>query len=73
MTTTIEPLMTIDDVVGLLGGVSARSVYRHARSGKIPGAVWIGSAVRLRPAIIRAWLEGADFEPGKVLPMKRRA
>lgn len=64
MTTTtvaapILPMLTPDEV-GKLLGVSVRQVQRLARAQKLPGAVYLGSALRFRVTEIRGFIEGKD-------------
>ena len=53
----IEPLLTAEQVAGLLG-LSVDSVYGYARKGRLP-RVRLDRAVRFRPADVRAFIERA--------------
>ena len=38
--------------------VSAPTMYRLVQRGEVPGAVRVGTAIRLREDVFRAWLLG---------------
>ena len=50
-----EPLLTADDVAGLLG-VKRSTVYELTRSGRLP-AVKVGRAIRFLRPDLEAWLD----------------
>jgi excisionase family DNA binding protein len=47
--------LTVADVAKILN-MSPRTIYHHVASGRIPGAVKIGSAVRFDPTELAGWL-----------------
>jgi excisionase family DNA binding protein len=47
--------LTVAEVAKLLN-MSPRTIYHHVASGRIPGAVKIGSAVRFDPTELAGWL-----------------
>jgi excisionase family DNA binding protein len=52
----METLLDVKKVSQLLG-CSARSVFRLADSGRMPGRVKVGSLVRWRESDLRQWLD----------------
>lgn len=60
-TTTIEPLLTLEQVATLLG-VRPRRVYELVWHRGLP-AVRIGRRLRFRPEDLRAWLERCRIGP----------
>ncbi len=55
--TTIEPLLTIDDLARLLG-VPVPTIYAWRYRGEGPRGYKVGRHVRYRLAEVNAWLEG---------------
>jgi excisionase family DNA binding protein len=47
--------LTVPEVAKILS-ISPRTIYHYVASGRIPGAVKIGSAVRFDPTELAAWL-----------------
>jgi len=47
--------LTVAEVAKILN-ISPRTIYHYVASGRIPGAVKIGSAVRFDPAELAGWL-----------------
>lgn len=50
-------LLSVRDVTALLGGCSARSVYRLCDNGKMPFGIRLGGMRRWRRAELVAWLD----------------
>jgi excisionase family DNA binding protein len=50
-----EHALTVAEVAKLLN-ISPRTIYHYVASGRIPGAVKIGSAVRFDPTELAGWL-----------------
>ncbi|WP_394276433.1 helix-turn-helix transcriptional regulator [Luteococcus sp.] len=55
--TTIEPLLTIEDLARLLG-VPVPTIYAWRYRGEGPRGYKVGRHVRFRLAEVNAWLEG---------------
>lgn len=47
--------LTVAEVAKILN-ISLRTIYHYVASGRIPGAVKIGSAVRFDPTELAGWL-----------------
>jgi excisionase family DNA binding protein len=52
----IRRLLKVDDVAALLS-MSPSYVYKAARRGALPGAVYIGSALRFDSEALERWLK----------------
>ena len=50
-----EHALTVAEVAKLLN-ISPRTIYHYVASGRVPGAVKIGSAVRFDPTDLAGWL-----------------
>lgn len=55
---------------GQLLRISRTSMYRHARAGRIPGALKVGGAWRFSRAILLRWLQCGDAA-GIVSPWRK--
>jgi excisionase family DNA binding protein len=55
----VRSLVSVDELARRLG-VSASTVRRWRRDGKLPEAVVLGGVVRWRPETIEEWLEEQD-------------
>lgn len=58
-----DPLVGVDAVRKLLGGVGTATVYRFVRQGKLPRPIKVGSLTKWR----RSWIEQsvADLEAAR--------
>lgn len=57
-TAVAAELLGLRDVCAMLGGCSARHVYRLADSGRLPRPIKLGALLRWRRAELREWLDG---------------
>jgi excisionase family DNA binding protein len=57
-------LLTAQEVAAKLG-ISDKTVYRHAKEGRIP-YVRIQSSLRFRPSEIEDWLASKSFQPASL-------
>lgn len=55
----LPAMLTPVEVQAALGGkISVRTIRRHARAKRIPGAVWIGRKLFFQRQPLLAWIEG---------------
>lgn len=72
----LPQMLTPAEVQAALGGakvISLKTIRRHARAKKIPGAVFLGTKLYFQRGPVLAWIEGGSVAQVLALSDARRA
>lgn len=70
----LPQMLTPAEVQSALGGadrISLKTIRRHAKAKKIPGAVWLGAKLYFQRGPLLAWIEGGSVAQVVALDARR--